>query len=242
MRSTSTIAAVGMAAALAGCATTEPAAVLAGGPRMIEIYRGTVVEPAPAERGGPQAPQAPEETVPEAPKGAVVEATCRWGWLRWPCEAPAPAAAACACGEGPSYARTAANELELLFPRLPNPDVYIYVPPHLATELRIPVPGYTTAVPLYDRVEYALPGEAEAVRFPSEAPPGVSPEEAQPDLSPEEVRRDGNPEGAGPDADPEEDQPGASPEEARAGASPEEGGSGASPEEAGPDAGMEEAP
>ena len=108
-----------------------------------------------------------------------MEATCRWGWFRWPCEAPAAAPpAACACGDAPAYARTAANELELLFPRLPNPDVYIYVPPHLATELRIPVPGYTTAVPLYDRVEYALPGESDAARAPSEAPPGAGAEEA----------------------------------------------------------------
>jgi len=231
-----------MAAALAGCATTEPVAVLAGGPRMIEIYRGTAAEPAPEARGVPEAPQAPEGTVPEAPKGAVVEATCRWGWFRWRCEAPAPPAAACTCGDAPAYARTAANELELLFPRLPNPDVYIYVPPHLATELRIPVPGYTTAVPLYDRVEYALPGEGGAERFPSaarpgdspvEAPPGVSPDEAQPDLSPEEVRRDGNP---------EEARPGADPEEAQSGASAEEAGSGTRPEEARPDASMEEAP
>ena len=249
MRLTSTIAAVGMAAALAGCATTEPAAVLAGGPRMIDLYRGTAVEPAPGARdasgtaarqtepwpearGAPQAPQAPEGTVPEAAKGAVVEATCRWGWFRWRCEAPAPPPAACACGDAPAYARTAANELELLFPRLQNPDVFIYVPPHLATELRIPVPGYTTAVPLYDRVEYALPGEAEAARFSSEAPPGVSPEE---------VRRDANPEGAGPDADPEEEQPGASPEEAPLGASPEEARAGASPDEARPGVSPEEA-
>ena len=188
MRWTRTIAAVGVAAALAGCATNKPAAVLAGGPRMIEIYRGTAVEPGPETPG---APQAPEGTVPEAPEAAVVEATCRWGWFRWPCEAPAATPpAACACGDAPGYTRTAANELEMLFPRLPNPDVYIYVPPHLATELRIPVPGYTTAVPLYDRVEYALPGEgvaagreSDAVRGPSEAPPGVSPEEAGPDAS-----------------------------------------------------------
>ena len=55
MRSTSTIGAACVAAALAGCATTEPAAVLAGGPRMIEIYRGTAVEPAPEARGAPEA-------------------------------------------------------------------------------------------------------------------------------------------------------------------------------------------
>ena len=38
--------------------------------------------------------------------------------------------------------------------------------PHLATGERVPVPGYTTAVPLYERVEYALPGELKrAVRL-----------------------------------------------------------------------------
>ena len=225
MRWTRTIAAAGMAAALAGCATTEPAAVLAGGPRMIDLYRGTAgepgpeesgaagaarqAEPSPADRGVPEAPEAPEGAVPEVPKAAVVEATCRWGWFRWPCEAPAPrpAAAACACGDAAGYARTAANELELLFPRLPNPDIHIYVPAHLATELRIPVPGYTTAVPLYDRVEYALPGEG-----------GTSPRES-------DAARG----------------PGASPEEARSGADPEVW-LGESPEEARPDASMEDAP
>ena len=221
MRSTRAIAGACLAAALAGCATTEPAAVLAGGPRMIEIYRGTAVEPAPAERGASgtaaqvaepssEARGAPE--APRAPEGTVVEATCRWGWLRWRCEAPAPPPAACACDDAPAYARTAANELELLFPRLPNPDVFIYVPAHLATELRIPVPGYTTAVPLYDRVEYALPGETEAAtsesdaaRLPSEAPSGASPEEAGsgagseealPGVSPTESRPDASMEGA----------------------------------------------
>ena len=239
MRWTRTIAAVGVAATLAGCATNKPAAVLAGGPRMIEIYRGTAVEPAPAELGASQAPRAPEGTVAEAPKRAVVEATCRWGWFRWPCEAPAPPPAACACGDAPAYARTAANELELLFPRLPNPDVYVYVPAHLATELRIPVPGYTTAVPLYDRVEYALPGEGDAagrerdaVRGPSEAPPGASLEEAQPDVIAEEAE---------PGTDPEEARSGANPE-VWLGASPVEVPPGVSPDEAGPDASMEAAP
>jgi len=163
---------------------------------MIDIYRGTAVEAEPEARDAPEARQAPEETVTEAPKGAVVEATCRWGWLRWRCEAPAPPAA-CTCGDAPSYARTAANELELLFPRLPNPDVFIYVPAHLATALRIPVPDYTTAVPLYDRVEYALPGEgsaatseSDAARLPSEAPSGASPEDTRRGASPEEAGPD----------------------------------------------------
>ena len=219
MHWTRTLAVALAAAALAGCATTEPAAVLAGGPRMIDLYRGTAVEPSPEASG---APEAPEGTVPEVPKGAVVEATCRWGWFRWPCEAPAPPqAAACACGDAPAYARTAANELELLFPRLPNPDIYIYVPAHLATELRIPVPGYTTAVPLYDRVEYALPGEEAAERPLSEALPGASPEEAPPGVSPEEGGSGASPEEAQPDASPVEVPPGLSLEEPRPDASPE---------------------
>ena len=137
------------AAALAGCASNAPSSVLAEGPRMIDLFRGTA---------------APEtEARPE--KDAEADGyRCRWWVFMWPCEAPE--AGADASGGNPeaqagSYARTAANELELLFPRLPNPDVYIHVPPHLATGERVPVPGYTTAVPLYERVEYALPGELE---------------------------------------------------------------------------------
>lgn len=58
------------------------------------------------------------------------------------------------------YTRTALSELDNLFPRLENPDLVIYVYPHLATRTRAPIPGYTTVVPLYERVEYRLPGEA----------------------------------------------------------------------------------
>jgi len=58
------------------------------------------------------------------------------------------------------YTRTTVSELDNLFPRLENPDLVIYVYPHLATRTRAPIPGYTTVVPLYERVEYRLPGEA----------------------------------------------------------------------------------
>jgi conjugative transfer region lipoprotein (TIGR03751 family) len=57
------------------------------------------------------------------------------------------------------YTREQRTEIENLFPRLTNPDVVIYVYPHLATRTRAPIPGYTTVIPLYDRVEYRLPGE-----------------------------------------------------------------------------------
>ena len=57
------------------------------------------------------------------------------------------------------YSRTAYSELEMLFPRLPNPTLVMYVFPHLAGAERVPVPGYATTFALYERVEYALPGE-----------------------------------------------------------------------------------
>ena len=57
------------------------------------------------------------------------------------------------------YTREAANEIDLTFPRLPNPTLVMYVFPHLAGDDQVPVPGYATAFPFYERVEYALPGE-----------------------------------------------------------------------------------
>jgi len=58
-----------------------------------------------------------------------------------------------------SYTRTAANEIQRQFQRLPNPDLVMYVLPHLAGTDPVPVPGYSTVFPLYQRVQYAMPGE-----------------------------------------------------------------------------------
>ena len=58
-----------------------------------------------------------------------------------------------------SYARTAQNEIYSQFKRLPNPDLVLYVFPHLAGSDPVPVPGYSTVFPFYQRVQYALPGE-----------------------------------------------------------------------------------
>lgn len=58
-----------------------------------------------------------------------------------------------------SYTRTAATEIERQFRRLPNPDLVMYVFPHLAGSEAVPVPGYSTAFPFHERVQYALPGE-----------------------------------------------------------------------------------
>ena len=57
------------------------------------------------------------------------------------------------------YTRDAANEIDAIFARLPNPTLVMYVFPHLAGEESVPVPGYATAFPMYERTEYALPGE-----------------------------------------------------------------------------------
>ncbi|KPW57983.1 Uncharacterized protein ALO82_03997 [Pseudomonas syringae pv. broussonetiae] len=58
-----------------------------------------------------------------------------------------------------AYTRTAQNEIYSQFKRLPNPDLVMYVFPHLAGSDPAPVPGYTTVFPLYQHVQYAMPGE-----------------------------------------------------------------------------------
>lgn len=59
-----------------------------------------------------------------------------------------------------AFTRTSLNETENRFGRLPNPDLVMYVFPHLAGNgSRYPVPGYTTVFPMYETVEYAMPGE-----------------------------------------------------------------------------------
>ena len=73
--------------------------------------------------------------------------------LRRPLLAAPPVTAAIA------YTRTAQNEITRQFTRLPNPDLVMYVYPHLSGSEPTPVPGYSTVFPFYQRVQYALPGE-----------------------------------------------------------------------------------
>ncbi|RUS67409.1 hypothetical protein CUZ56_01354 [Saezia sanguinis] len=61
--------------------------------------------------------------------------------------------------EQASYTRNAQNEISNQFQRLPNPDLVMYIFPHLAGSDPVPVPGYSTIFPLYQRVQYAMPGE-----------------------------------------------------------------------------------
>lgn len=58
-----------------------------------------------------------------------------------------------------SYTRTAQSEVQRQFFRLPNPDLVMYVFPHLAGTEPVPVPGYSTVFSFYQRVQYAMPGE-----------------------------------------------------------------------------------
>ena len=56
-------------------------------------------------------------------------------------------------------AGAATDAIEARFARLANPVLILYVYPHLAEAERVPVPGYFTVFPLYERTEYAAPGE-----------------------------------------------------------------------------------
>jgi conjugative transfer region lipoprotein (TIGR03751 family) len=58
-----------------------------------------------------------------------------------------------------AYTQTEDNAITSRFKRLPNPDLSMYIFPHLAGTDQVPVPGYTTIFPFYTRVEYAMPGE-----------------------------------------------------------------------------------
>lgn len=73
--------------------------------------------------------------------------------LSRPLQAPAPVI------DHTGYTRTAQTEIYRQFQRLPNPDLVLYVFPHLSGSESVPVPGYSTVFPLYQRVQYALPGE-----------------------------------------------------------------------------------
>ncbi|MBE0469928.1 MAG: TIGR03751 family conjugal transfer lipoprotein [Methyloprofundus sp.] len=59
------------------------------------------------------------------------------------------------------YTRTAQHELDVLFPRLPNPTLVMYVYPHISAA-GVPVPGYSTAFTMFNQPHYALPGEMPA--------------------------------------------------------------------------------
>lgn len=69
-----------------------------------------------------------------------------------------PLRAASEFNPGPTRMR-AQEQIEQRFARAANPDLVMTVFPHLAKG-KYPVPGYVTMFPMYESVEYLLPGEA----------------------------------------------------------------------------------
>jgi conjugative transfer region lipoprotein (TIGR03751 family) len=134
---TERLAVVLVVIALAGCATNKEKLLTHGGQTMLDIWNQETGEPA----GGGRASRAlldARQVLRRPLTDADVQA--------------APAMQA-------RYTRTAQNEIYRQFHRLPNPDLVMYVFPHLAGTDPVPVPGYSTVFPLYQRVQYALPGE-----------------------------------------------------------------------------------
>lgn len=133
---TDRVAVLGMALTLTACSTTKEQLLPHDGHTMLDIWN--------TETGGGAGGQAARQLLAARQS------------LRRPLTAADVQAVP---GVQARYTRTAANEIHRQFPRLPNPDLVMYVFPHLAGTDPVPVPGYSTVFPLYQRVQYALPGE-----------------------------------------------------------------------------------
>jgi conjugative transfer region lipoprotein (TIGR03751 family) len=123
--------------ALAGCATNKEKLLTHGGDTMLDIWNRETGGAAAGGRASRELLDA-RQTLRRSLTDADVQA---------------------APGVQARYTRTAQNEIYRQFHRLPNPDLVMYVFPHLAGTDPVPVPGYSTVFPLYQRVQYALPGE-----------------------------------------------------------------------------------
>lgn len=134
---TDTVVALLVAMVLGGCATSKDELLPHGEHTMLDVWN--------QETGGSAGSGQPSRQLLDARQ--VLRRPLTEGDVQ-----AAPATNA-------TYTRTAANEIYRQFHRLPNPDLVMYVFPHLAGSDPVPVPGYTTVFPLYQRVQYAMPGE-----------------------------------------------------------------------------------
>lgn len=133
-----TLALMGMAV-LSGCATSKDELMPTNGMTMQELWeQGSRSEGNGAQAGSPG-------------ERAVLEAR---GALRRPIGDGEVVA------EQTRYTRHAANEIYSQFSRLPNPDLVMFIYPHLAGSEGVPVPGYSTVFPLHNTPQYAMPGES----------------------------------------------------------------------------------
>ena len=119
---------------LSGCVTSKEELLPAGEQSMLEIWQG--------QSGG----------------GSARSAAAARDTLRRPLTETEQQDAA---QTDRSYSRTQESEISQQFPRLPNPDMVMYVFPHLA-EGNSPVPGYSTVFSFYSQTQYAMPGERTA--------------------------------------------------------------------------------
>lgn len=126
---------VGLTSIVSGCASTKESLLPQTGPTMEEVYQQQIkrdeAEDARVEQSSDIRPQ----------RGI------------------SPSDSLSDTGNLRAYTREANTELQSMFPQLPNPTLVMFVYPHLSSESRLPVPGYSTSFQMYDRTEYALPGE-----------------------------------------------------------------------------------
>ncbi|MFK4135351.1 conjugative transfer region lipoprotein [Pseudomonas luteola] len=135
---TKSLVSLALLGVLAGCSTNKDELMPHGGNTMMDIWnQGT----------GGSAGSSSERRVIDARQT-----------LRRPLTADALGSTG-SLSENVQYTRTAQNEIYSQFKRLPNPDLVMYVYPHLAGSEPAPIPGYSTVFPLYQRVQYAMPGE-----------------------------------------------------------------------------------
>lgn len=158
-----------MALCLVGCATgsKSDSPIPEGGPKMLDIYRGATADDV---AGKPRPQEEVEALCQELSSDSAIRDCIRKAEAKGLVVDEIDSLKADAPGERPAahqsdplyedYTRTSANEIKVLFPRLPNPDISLFIYPHLATKNEVPIPGYATVIPLYAQVEYALPGES----------------------------------------------------------------------------------
>ena len=71
-----------------------------------------------------------------------------------------------------------AAHIQHLFPALPNPELYMYVKPHVIGASGAAVPAYMTRFTMYERTHYAMPNEVVAkVKHPGVVLPDKKPQE-----------------------------------------------------------------
>jgi conjugative transfer region lipoprotein (TIGR03751 family) len=127
-----------LAGLLFGCSSTSPNVVPNTGPDTLDVYQNHVA--------GIRTPQARSD---EDEQNDSLEKVCKPRSMRLLTEKDP---------DFKGYSRDTNNEISLTFPQLPNPELLIYVFPHMSPKGR-PIPGYSTSFRMYEKDEYALPGE-----------------------------------------------------------------------------------